>query len=69
MNCEKINFKDWYLSTPDGAGEIWDNRANTDRDFGRSGARSKNVARDLKAEPSEFNPEKIFGKRKRSNKK
>lgn len=44
-----IGFKEWLSKwAPDGAGEIWDNRSNADLDFGRTGARSKNVAPDNK---------------------
>jgi hypothetical protein len=40
-----FSFKEWLSKTsPEGAGEIWDNRSNADLDFGRTGARSKYVA-------------------------
>lgn len=55
-----IGFKEWLSKTaPEGGGEIWDNRSNADLDFGRTGARSKNVAPD-KSGQVELDPEKLF---------
>ena len=62
-----FSFKEWLSKTsPEGAGEIWDNRSNADLDFGRTGARSKYVSSD-KADQVKFNPEKLFLGRKRKS--
>lgn len=64
-----FSFKEWLSKTsPEGAGEIWDNRSNADLDFGRTGAKSKHVASDTKAGQVEFDPEKLFlGRSKKKN--
>jgi hypothetical protein len=55
-----LNFKEWLSKTsPEGGGEIWDNRSNADLNFGRTGAKSKNVSPD-KAGQVEIDPEKLF---------
>lgn len=56
----RLSFKEWLLSTPDGGGEIWDNRSNSDRDFGRTGAKAKNVGDGVTPGKSDFNPDKLF---------
>lgn len=61
----RLRFKEWLsTSSPEGAGEIWDNRSNADLDFGRTGAKSKNVASDSKTGQAEFDPEQLFLGRK-----
>lgn len=53
-------FKEWLSKTaPEGGGEIWDNRSNSDLDFGRTGARSKNVMPNRSGQ-AEFDPERLF---------
>ena len=55
-----LGFKEWLSKTaPEGGGEIWDNRSNADLDFGRTGAKSKNVSQD-KSGQVEMDPEKLF---------
>lgn len=55
-----FTFREWLSKTaPEGAGEIWDNRSNSDLDFGRTGAKSKNVAPN-KSGHVEFDPDKLF---------
>lgn len=67
-----FSFKEWLLielskTSPEGAGEIWDNRSNADLDFGRTGAKSKNVMAGTKAGQTDFDPEQLFlGKKKKS---
>ena len=40
-------FKEWLSKdSPEGGGEIWDNRSNSDFGFGLTGAKSKYVAQD-----------------------
>jgi hypothetical protein len=53
-------FKE-YLSKygPEGGGEIWNNRSNSDLDFGRTGAKSKYVAPNKSGETN-FDAEKLF---------
>jgi len=65
----QFSFKEWLSKTsPEGAGEIWDNRSNADLDFGRTGAKSKNVSPGTKAGQTDFDPEKLFlGKKKSGN--
>lgn len=68
----QLFFKEWLLSTPDGAGEIWDDRSNSGHRFGQAGVKSKYVASDAKPDrKSDFDPDKLFlGKhRKKSCKK
>ena len=56
-----LSFKEWLSKdSPEGAGEIWDNRSNQDLGFGRTGARSKNTAKQIKPEKSGIDPEKLF---------
>ena len=59
------SFREWLSKmAPEGGGEIWDNRSNSDLDFGRTGAKSKNVSPN-KSGQAEFDPEKLFlGKKK-----
>ncbi len=67
----RLSFKEWLLSTPDGAGEIWDNKSNTDRDFGRTGAKSKNVGDGITPDVGNFDPDKLYlgNQKKKSCKK
>jgi hypothetical protein len=62
-------FKEWLSTTsPEGGGEIWDNRSNSDLGFGRTGAKSKNVAPD-KSGQVELDPDKLFiGKKQKCQK-
>ena len=50
--------------SPQGAGDLRDNQSNSDYDFGRTGARSKNFARSVPAESSGLNPEKKYGRKR-----
>jgi len=62
----KLSFKEWLKESPEGAGEIWDNRSNADLGFGRAGAKSKNVADGTTPGQVEFDPDKLFlGKSKK----
>jgi hypothetical protein len=65
----RLSFKEWLTSTPeggDGAGEIWDSRSNADREYGKSGVRSRYVGDGEKSVQSEFDPDELFlGKRKK----
>ena len=64
-----IRYKEWLSKTaPEGGGEIWDNRSNSDLGFGRmSGAKSKNVSPDKSGQAEldrrrrRCTPEKLFG--------
>lgn len=49
---------------PQSAGDLEDNQSNADRNFGRSGARSKNVAKSVPETISGLNPDKLFGKKR-----
>ena len=62
-------FKEWLSKdSPEGGGEIWDNRSNSDFGFGLTGAKSKYVAQD-KSGQVELDPEKLFfGISKKQNK-
>lgn len=55
----RLKFKEWLLSTPHGAGEIWDNGSNADRSFGVTGAKSKNFASDGSVKVN-IDPDKLF---------
>lgn len=61
-----INFKEWISKeSPEGGGEIWDNRTNSDRDFGRTGAKSKYVSPE-KPGRSVIDPDSLYlGTKKR----
>jgi hypothetical protein len=61
-----ITFGEWLnQASPEGGGEIWDNRSNADRAFGRTGARSKNVTQD-KVDGFRVDAEKLyFGDKKK----
>jgi hypothetical protein len=55
-----MSFKEWLSKdSPQGAGEIWDNRSNSDMGFGKNGVKSKNVTPE-KSIKSNFDPEKLF---------
>ncbi len=55
-----ISYQEWLAKTaPEGGGAIWDNSSNADLDFGRTGAKSKNVSPN-KSGQVEFDPEKLF---------
>jgi hypothetical protein len=61
----KLYFKEWFLeadslTSPDGGGEIWTNRSNADRDFGRTGAKSKTVGDGVTPEKTDFDPDELF---------
>jgi hypothetical protein len=61
-----FSFKEWLSQTsPEGGGEIWDNRTNAELDFGRTGARSKYVSSETKATQVKFDPKKLFLGRKK----
>lgn len=49
---------------PPSAGDLQDNGSNSDRNFGRSGARSKNVSKSVPETISSLNPDKLFGKKR-----
>lgn len=50
---------------PEGGGEIWNNRSNSDLNFGRTGAKSKYVSPESSGE-TKFDAEKLFkGKSKK----
>lgn len=64
------SFKEWLSTTaPEGGGEIWDNRSNSDLGFGMTGAKSKNVTPN-KSGQVELDPDKLFfGKKNKSKSK
>jgi hypothetical protein len=63
------SFKE-YLSDklsqdqPPSAGDLGDNHSNADRNFGRSGAKSKNVMSGGSKAISDLNPDRLFGKKR-----
>lgn len=62
-----MNFKEWLSQdAPTGAGEIWNNFANSGYGFDEIGIRSKTTSPDGSEELSKFNPKKLFyGKNKK----
>lgn len=57
---DKIKFKEWLSKTsPEGGGEIWDNRSNSDLGFGRTGAKSKNVSPETSGQ-SVIDPDHLY---------
>jgi hypothetical protein len=61
-------FKEWLSKdSPEGGGEIWDNRSNSDFGFGLTGAKSKYVAQD-KSGQVELDPERLFFGTSKKNK-
>lgn len=70
MSMSLSSYKEWLSkNSPEGGGEIWDNRSNADLNFGRTGAKSKNVSQN-KSGQVEMDPEKLFfGVSKKHNSK
>ncbi len=63
-----LSFRDWFLGIPFGAGEIWDNRTNSDNGFDVTGAKSKYTSSNSKASKPTANPDiKYTGKKRRKN--
>jgi len=61
----RLGFKKWLeslLTSP--AGDLV-SQGNAGRDFGRSGAKSKNITSEAKPEKATFDPDKMFGKKRR----
>jgi len=64
-------FKQWLeellsKDSPSSAGDLDDSQSNSDRAFGRSGAKSKNFAPGKPENITIRNPEKMFGKKEKS---
>lgn len=59
-----ISFKEWlkkefHMHSPEGPGDIWSQHSNVDQDFGRTGAKSKNVMSN-KSGQVDFDPDELF---------
>ena len=58
-----ISYREWLCKlSPEGGGEIWDNRSNIDVAFGEKGIRSKNVSNTKLNKPVQvkFDPDQLY---------